>query len=80
MPSQVRKPDIDSIGAPNSTSSPNVFCNNLKLTRKGDKRTCGGTDVGVHNVYTNNRDHQVVGDSDSKGHTQIVGSPNVFVN
>lgn len=80
MPSQVRKPDVDSVGAPNSTASPNTYCNCLRIARIKDKRACGAVDTGIHNVYTNGRDNQAIGDPDSKGHTQVVGSPNTFIN
>lgn len=80
MPSQVRKPDVDSVMASNTTSSPDTFCNSLQVTRKFDSRSCGAKDKGTHDVYTNNRDNQAVGDPDTLGHTQVVGSPNVFIN
>ena len=79
MPGVVRMPDIDSLGHPNCTASPDVYTNNLRTARFTDSRGCG-SDCGPHNVYANCLDVQTCGDPVTSGHIQVMCSSNVFVN
>ena len=69
-----------------NTGSPNVFANNEKVVRKGDKTLCGDAAVGASsNVFANGIALHRNGDATS-GHGNwqpskaISGSPYVFVN
>lgn len=84
MPGSVRKPDLDSAGYSNATSSPNTYVNNLQMTRYSDQRTpgyhdCGKTISGAE-VFCNNRHCQYIGHPTTAPTTQVQGSPNVIIN
>lgn len=89
MPGVVRITDLCSghgpcSPRPNMTSSMDTFVNNLGVERFGDVRTVHclhtGTNVGIHDVYVNNRMIQTCGDPVSCGSTQTQCTTDVFVN
>jgi len=72
----------------NSTGSEDTFTNEEKTERNGDSRQVhfcgssshGGTNVGSHDVFVNNRSIQIKDDPISCGCTQAMASDDVFVN
>jgi len=92
MPGVVRRSDVCSghCFSPRASSSwsKDVFANKIHVVRYSDTRPvhrCGsschsGSNVGVHDVYSNSKYIQTIGDDVSCGSTQAQGSPDVIVN
>lgn len=92
MPGVVRKTDICSGHGTyypriNTESSPDTYTNSIQTTRFMDQRMCHsmpyphvGHNIGIHDVYVNNRFIQTAFDMVDCSSTQIQSSFNVFVN
>jgi uncharacterized Zn-binding protein involved in type VI secretion len=93
MPAVTRKGDADvphCSGMVRAAHSPNVFCNNIPVSRQGDVNTghllpgapcpshAAPIAVGSTTVFTNNVGTGRVGDAISGCTSVAAGSPNVF--